>query len=336
MRAIIGVDVGSTTMSGGLVTAEGEILAVVQAATHRRGRGSAVDSLLEIVTGLVSDASARGIELLGVGIGIPGLIDAEKGMMCSSDNYVPEFYLVPLADRVAARTGLPVFVDNDVNTLALAEWTFGLERGVSSLVLLAVGTGIGGGVILNSALVRGHAGYAGELGHMTVNFRGPLCFCGTRGCLDAYVGGAQIAGHARASTHPGSMLMVRAGHDPGAITSAMVFEAAAAGDPQAAKIVDEACEALAASLGGLVNAFNPEVLVVTGGVANGFAPLEADLVSRIAAYALKPALARTRIAVVPSDKRRTVRGGAALVLYELSRRERSAALMSGPHASPGS
>jgi glucokinase len=317
MSAIIGVDVGSTTMSGGLVTAEGEILTAVQIPTHRDGRGSALATLVGVVDGLLADARARGRALLGVGVGLPGLVDTGKGLMRSSDNYVPEFHEVPLADRLATQTGLPAFVDNDVNALALAEWTFGLGRGASSLVVLAIGTGIGGGMILNSELVRGTSGYAGEFGHMTVNFRGPLCgACGGRGCLAAYLDGTQIAAQARWLMASGA-----AGRDRGTITAEMVFEAAAAGHRLATRIVDEACEALAAGLGAIVNAFNPQVLVVTGGVAKSLALLETDIVRRTASYALGPALEETRIAFVPSDKRKTVRGGAALVLYELARRE---------------
>jgi glucokinase len=330
MSAIIGVDVGSTTMSGGLVTADGEVLAVVQIPTLRDGRGSALDTLVGVVDGFLADAAARGLTLFGIGVGLPGLVDAVKGVMRPSDNYVPEFHDVPLADRLAAQTGLPAFVDNDVNALALAEWTFGLGRGATSLVLLAIGTGIGGGIILNSELVRGPSGYAGEFGHMTVNFRGPLCaVCGSRGCIAAYLDGSHIAAQARA------LMGHRAGgRDPGAVTAAMVFEAAAAGDRLATRIVDEACEALAAGLGAIVNTLNPQVLVVTGGVAKSLAPLEKDIVMRTAGYALGPALEQTRIAIVASDKRKTVRGGAALVLYELARREHLVATRSARHDAP--
>ena len=117
MSAIIGVDVGSTTMSGGLVTAEGEILSAVQMPTHRDGRGSALDTLVEVVDGLLTEARARDIALLGVGVGLPGLVDGSEGIMRSSSNHVPEFHDVSLADRLAAQTRLPAFVDNDVNAL---------------------------------------------------------------------------------------------------------------------------------------------------------------------------------------------------------------------------
>jgi glucokinase len=323
MRVIIGVDVGGTTISGGLVTPEGKVVDVVQVATHRDGRGTAVETLLEVVDGLISDAAARGFAPLGIGVGLAAPVDPETGLIRSRENHIPEFYLVPLAERIGARTGMAVFVDNDVNALALAEWMFGLGRGTASLVLLAIGTGMGGGVILNDTLVRGHGGCAGEFGHMTVNFRGPLCMCGGRGCLATYIDGFQIAAQAKSLARGvQSPLLSLAHDDPEAITSAMVFEAAAAGDALAAGIVDEACEALAAGLGSIVNSFNPEVLVVTGGVTTSLVRLEADIVRRTATYALRPALAQTQIAIVPSDKRETVRGGAALVLYELARRER--------------
>jgi glucokinase len=331
MRVIIGIDVGGTTISGGLVTPEGKVVDVVQVATHRDGRGTAVETLLEVVGGLVADAAARGFAPLGIGVGLAGPVNPVTGTLRSRENHIPEFYLVPVAERIRARSGLAAFVDNDVNALALAEWMFGLGRGTASLVILAIGTGIGGGVILNDTLVRGHSGYAGEFGHMTVNFRGPLCMCGGRGCLATYVDGFQIAAQARSlARRINSSLLGLAGDDPEAITSAMVFDAAARGDTLAAGIVDEACEALAAGLGSIVNAFNPEVLVVTGGVANSLASREADVVRRTATYALRPALAQTQIAIVPSDKRETVRGGAALVLYELARRERaSTSLVAG-------
>jgi glucokinase len=334
MRVIIGVDVGGTTISGGFVTPEGKVVDVVRVATHRDGRGTAVETLLEVVDGLVSDAAARGFVPLGIGVGLAGPVNADTGMLLARENHIPEFHLVPLAERIHLRTGLAAFVDNDVNALALAEWMFGLGRGAASLVLLAIGTGMGGGVILNNTLVRGHNGYAGEFGHMTVNFRGPLCMCGGRGCLSTYIDGFQIATQARslARRFPSPLLRLADG-DPEAITSAMVFEAAADGDTLAAGIVDEACEALGAGLGSLVNAFNPEVVVVTGGVANSLARLEADIVRRTATYALGPALAQTQIAIVPSDKRETVRGGAALVLYELARRERPSPPLVAGHTS---
>jgi glucokinase len=237
---------------------------------------------------------------------------------------VPEFADIRLGEQIVTRTGIPAFVDNDANALALGEWTFGVARGAASVVLLAVGTNVGGGIIHEHRVVRGHAGFGGELGHVPINFDGPECFCGGRGCLGMYLGGAQMALEAqrRVERQRPSPLLSLASGDVAAITSKTVFEAARASDPLAQRMVDEACEALGASLGGIVNSLNPEVLVVTGGVAESLVPLEADILRRVRRYAYPPAIATTRICIVTTDKARSMRGAAALVLYELEQRGR--------------
>ena len=324
-HTILGIDVGATTISGGLVTDQGDVLEVIQAATHRDGPGTAVETLLEVVGRLWSLARARGLALAGVGVGVPGAVDPEKGVMARPPYHpVPELADLRLAERIHAQTGLPAFVDNDANALALGEWTFGLARGATSLVLLAIGTGVGGGIIEDGVIVRGHGGFAGELGHVPINFDGPPCFCGGRGCLGMYVGGHQMAceAQARVQRQPDSALLALAGGDPGAITSKMVFEAAAGGDSLAHAMIEEACESLGASLAGIVSGLNPEVVIITGGVAASLVALEDEILRRARRYAFPPALADTRIHIVAGDKRRTMRGAAVLVLYELERQAR--------------
>jgi len=322
---MMGIDVGATTIAGGLVTGAGDVLEVVQARTHRNGAGTAVETLLGVVDDLLVKTAARGLSLVGVGVGVPGAIDPEKGVMVKPPHHpVPEFADLRLGEQISTRTGIPAFVDNDANALALGEWTFGIGRGSASLVLLAVGTNVGGGIIHDHRVVRGHAGFGGELGHVTINFDGPSCFCGGKGCLGMYLGGAQMALEARRRIDPlrPSALLTLAGGEVSAITSKIVFEAARAGDPVAQGMVDEACEALGANLGGIVNGMNPEVVIITGGVAESLVPLETDILQRVRRYAYAPALSNTRICIVPADKRRTMRGAAALVLYELAHRGR--------------
>src|SRR5207244_1973632 len=149
------------------------------------------------------------------------------------------------------RFGLPTFVDNDVNALALAEWTFGAGHGVRSLVVLALGTGLGAGIVLDGRLVRGAEGFGGELGHSPVKFDGRPCWCGGRGCLAVYASGRGIAEAARARVagRAGEALLTAAGGDPARITAPLVFRAAAHGDPTATGIVEEACLALGAMIG---------------------------------------------------------------------------------------
>ena len=190
---LIGVDVGSTHMSGGLVTPDGEVLSVTETRTHRDGPGTALDTILGVVSDLLAQASDQGCPVEGIGIGLPGIVDIEGGTMRKGFHLVPELVGAPLVELVGARSGVPVFIDNDVNALGLGEWTWGVGRGAGSMVMLALGTGVGGAVILDGHLVRGKSGYGGELGHVSVKFDGRPCVCGIRGCLSAYAAGVGMA-----------------------------------------------------------------------------------------------------------------------------------------------
>jgi predicted NBD/HSP70 family sugar kinase len=318
---VVGVDVGASTISAGLVRRDGTILTAAQAPTL--GEGAVVDTILALVDRTLATARERDVEVSGIGIGLPGLVDVEKGFMRSIPrSWLAELCDVPLAALIQERSGHAVFVDNDVNALSLAEWMFGLGRGASSLVTVAIGTGIGAGLILDGRLVRGHNQIAGEVGHLSVSIDGPTCVCGGIGCLATYVAGGMIADRARErlAGYPTSTLVARAGGDPARIGAPLLFQAAAEGDPLAHAVVEDACEALATGIGGIVNLLNPEVIVITGGVAVSLAPLRDDILRRVRRRALAAALDATTVRVVPSDKRGTVRGGAALVLYETARR----------------
>ena len=249
--AIVGIDVGATTTSAGLVTPEGEILAFAEAPTRTTGGDTPVNIALALATELTSRARGMGMPLAGIGVGLPGLVDAEKGMMIYEVNHVPEFAHVPLADLLRGSTGLTTFVDNDVNVLALGEHRFGVGRGADSLVMLAIGTGVGGAVIIGDALVRGHASCAGEFGHLPIDPNGPVCRCGNRGCLNAFAAGMSMAGRGRerAVAAPHSLLMALAGGDPDRITAQLVFRAAAMGDPAAGSTLPNSRSTLSSRCG---------------------------------------------------------------------------------------
>lgn len=299
----IGVDVGGTTVAVGLVGADGLVLEHGQAPTHARGAGTALEAIVDLIERLQDAARARGVAVTGVGVGVPGIVDVERGAVGRDIHYVPELVGVPLADLLGRRLGLPVFVDNDVNVLTLAEWMWGAGRGARSLVMLALGTGVGGGIILDGRLHRGHAGFGGELGHVPIDFDGPACICGGRGCLKAFVSGTDI----------GLRAGERLGHPASA---AEVFRLAAEGDAAADAMVEEVCQALGAGLAIIVNGLNPERVLVAGSVAKSLRPLEARLRASLARYAFAEALRSTQLEILSLDKDATVRGGAALVHYE--------------------
>jgi len=252
-------------------------------------------------------------------------VDPVSGRVGEPVPHVPELAGRALAAELTERFGLPVFVDNDVNALALGEWMFGAGRGAGSLVVLAPGTSFGAGIVLDGRVVRGAAGFGGELGHAPVKFDGGPCWCGGRGCLALYASGRGIAEAARARVAglSDAPLLAAAGGDPRAITAPLVFRAAREGDPVASSVVDEACRALGAMLGTVVNGLNPEVVVITGGVAESLVPLAAQILARAGEYAFDRALAATRVTIAPSDKRTSMRGAAALAIYEIERTARS-------------
>lgn len=318
---VVGVDVGASTISAGLVCPDsGAVLETVQAPVG--GGRDTVATITDLIDQVLAIAQRQGARVDGIGVGLPGLVDVENGTVRPMATWLPELGGVPLVSLLQERTGRRVFVDNDVNALALAEWMFGAGRGASSLVTVAIGTGIGAGVILDGALVRGHVAGAGEIGHLAVSLTGPHCVCGGIACLGTYVGGRFIPDRVRErlAQYPDTTVLARAGGDPGRITADHVFRAAAGGDPLAGELVDDACEALAVGIGALVSMLNPEVIVITGGVAASLAPLWEDIMKRTRRRALGPALDATAVRLVLADKRATTRGGAALVRYETARR----------------
>jgi glucokinase len=313
-RVLLGVDVGGTTTAAGLVTQAGEVVAEERAPTHRAGAATAGATIARLVESLLGRAGREGLDVEGIGVGVPGIVDARTGEIGEEAHHVPDLVGQPLARVLTQRFGRPAFIDNDVNALALGEWLFGAGRGARSLVVLAPGTGFGAAIVLDGRLVRGARGFGGELGHVPVKFDGPPCWCGGRGCLSLYASGRGIAEAARAVAAPG--LRQRAGGDPMAIDAPLVFAAAAAGDAVAAALVGDAVQALGAMIAIVVNGLNPEVVLVTGGVAAAFLTVERRVLAAAAEYAFARALADTRVSIVPGDKASSMRGAAALVLYE--------------------
>jgi glucokinase len=298
------------------------VLVHTDAPTHRDGPGTAEGTIIGLTEHVRRRLDADGIPPVAIGVGVPALVDPTTGTIGDEVPHVPELRHRPLGNVLAARFGMPVFVDNDVNALALGEATFGAGRGTSSLVVLAPGTGFGSGIVLDGRLVRGARSFGAEFGHVPVKFDGRPCWCGGRGCLAVYASGRGIAEAARerVSAREPSRMLDDAGGDAARITAAIVFAAATRGDVAARAVVDEACHALGAMIATIVNGLNPELVIVTGGVAASYAALERTILRFAAEHAFARALASTRVCIVPGDKRVSVRGAAALAFYELAGR----------------
>ncbi len=261
---LLGHDIGGTKLAVTVADRNGMILQKVRRPTEaERGPRAVVASLVDMSREAMARAALSPAELAGVGVSCGGPLDTETGVVYAPPN-LPGWDEVPLRAWLESALSLPVFVENDANASALAEWSFGAGRGCRHMVYLTMSTGIGGGIILDGRLYRGPNDTAGEVGHMTIVENGPVCGCGKRGCLEALCSGPSIARRAREKVQAahGSRMVDLAGSEPACITAETVMDAARQDDPAAREIVDETARYMAVGLGNIVNILNPEVIVI--------------------------------------------------------------------------
>ena len=255
----VGIDVGGTKCLG-VVLHDGRIVAEDRRPTPK-GHAAIADTIAELAASL-----GHGDTL---GVGVPGLVTRD-GVLRAAPNLcdVVDF---DVAGMVADRVGHPVTVDNDATCATLAEWRLGAAAGCDDVVLVTLGTGIGGGLVLGGVLQRGHNGFTGEYGHMVVDPDGPPCVCGRRGCWERYASGSGMARLAREAALGGRLRRVVevAGGDPELVRGEHVHHAAREGDPEALAVVDEFGRWVALGLVNLTNAVDPERFVLGGGLAVG-------------------------------------------------------------------
>jgi glucokinase len=261
-RRVIGIDAGGTKLLGGVVDEQ----LVVHHRVHRTWRGGDRAETLAIFVAAVEEIRAAAPDVDAVGFGIPSLVDRERGVSVWS-NHLP-IGDVPFRDLMSERLGLPVFVDNDTNAAILAEHRHGAARGADHAVMLALGTGIGGGLVIGGRVHRGTRGFAGELGHMTIDLHGEDCpgGCPGRGCFESLVSGRAIGiaarrlGEQAAGSTFGKLIA-----EGGEIRGGLVTELAHDGDEQALAALTSVGERLGIGIAGLVNALDPGVVVIGGG-----------------------------------------------------------------------
>ena len=295
MRYIVGIDVGGTNIVVGTVAEDGsEVLGLVSEPTlAEQGADAVVARIVKLAR--ASMAEARGREIAGVGIGSPGPLDTKTGVVLLTPNL--GWINMPLRDRVASALGLPATLDNDANCAIFGEWWRGAARGVDHVVGLTIGTGIGGGIVLGGQIYHGASDIAGEIGHMTIDANGRRCKCGNDGCLEAYASGPAIAARAVEGIASGAetALPQYVGGDLSRITAQVVYEAAHDGDAYALEMVRETAKLLGAGVANIVNIFNPEIVVICGGVTLAGEKLFGPLRSEVQRRAFKPAWEVCRI-----------------------------------------
>lgn len=294
----VGVDLGGTKIEVALVDATGSVLMRRGLAT-RIGEGPVVIQT-EIIETVMDLRERAGAGPAALGIGVAGQVDPVTGTVHFAPNL--QWREVPIGRVLRDALGMPVFVTNDVRAATWGEWLHGAGRGCGDIVCLFVGTGIGGGVVSGGRMLTGCSNTAGELGHITVDLDGPLCNCGNHGCMEALAGGWAIARRAREAVGndpvAGALLLRKAGGRAEGINARAVSQAYAEGDPMASRILESAVRALAAGAVSLVNAFNPSLLILGGGVIEGL-PWLVDRVDR-EVHRRALAVAGAPLQVIPS------------------------------------
>lgn len=315
---LLGLDFGGTKLASGLVdTTRGELVASARRPTEPAGGATlALATMLDMARELIAQAPG---DVSGVGINFGGPVDSAGGIVLHS-HHVPGWDNVPLAARVEAALGLHAVLENDANGQALAEWRFGAGRGSRSMAYLNVGTGIGGGLVLDGRLWRGAHGVAGEFGHMVIRPGGPICTCGRSGCLEALAAGPAMGRRARAALAAAppqirsASAMLRFVDSPDRVTGRELTAAAAEGDRLALEVLDAICDDLALGIANILSSVDPDLLVLGGGAAELPPPLFSRLLARVSAACL-PGTERTidlRLATLGGNA--GIYGGAAVLL----------------------
>lgn len=268
-RVVIGIDLGGSAVRLSTVTSNGRLRYSKRVdISERREKDYVISSIITNIKELKAIENGSRNEVIAIGIGSPGIIDIKRGIVLTSPNF-KDWKKVRLKTIIENEFNLPVILDNDANAAAYGEKWKGVGRKVDSMVCLTMGTGIGGGIILNREVWHGSDGMAGEIGHMTVNPDGPLCNCGNTGCLEVYSSATGMVRSAISHLKSGrkSNLKKHSSGDSSGITAIMIYDAALRGDRLSVEILAEAGKYLGIAIASLINILNPEMIVMAGAVS---------------------------------------------------------------------
>jgi glucokinase len=324
VRYVLGIDIGGTNLVVGSVAEDGSALhALGSEPTHAEaGETDVLDRLIALAKRTIDQTRSEvpGAEIIGIGVGAPGPLDTKSGIVLLTPNL--GWVNLPLRRIIHERLGLPAALDNDANCAVLGEWWMGAARGTRNAIGITIGTGIGGGIIVDGKLYHGASDCAGEIGHTTIDTEGRRCKCGNYGCLEAYASGPNIALRACEGIEAGAVSQLASYVDGelGKITAQTVYQAAHDGDDLALEVVNDTAKFLGAGIANLVNVFNPEVVVVCGGVTLAGEHLFGPLRREVARRAFKPAVAVCRIVPCELSGTAGVYGAAKVFLNQAEER----------------
>jgi glucokinase len=284
VRWLIGVDVGGTKVAAGLVNKHGEMGHHLRVPMNPRGTAEEGFAAVTLVLDQLLQSSREVSAGIPIGVCAPGPLDPRTGVVLNPPN-VPCWRNFPLVAEIHRRYGVAAKLDNDANAAALAESLWGAGRGYANVFYACIGTGIGTGIVLDGKIFHGRTGSAAEGGHVSIDYRGPACGCGKKGCIEALTSGTAIARRMREALveHPeqGAQLLALASGNAAEIRSEMVGRAARVGDPLARQLLTETVEYLAIWLGNIVDLLEPDVMILGGGVSEMLRPHFGELQARL-------------------------------------------------------
>lgn len=282
---VVGVDLGGTKIATALLDRSGQVLQRIQfQTTELKTAEEVIDCLVHSVNEVRGERS-----IAGVGVASPGAVDTERGMILNGTN-LPGWAEIPLRQEMAKRLGgVPVKVVNDANAAAWGEYYAGAGKGARTMVYVTISTGIGSGIVLDGKLLLGSSGYAGELGHTMIGLGGPICSCGRPGCWEAYASGTSIARFAvEAAAVKASLMTELAAEDGISIGAKHLFEAARQGDAVAQETVEQVTYYIALGLVNVVHTFNPDCIVIGGGVSRAGEALFVPVKNKTSELVMEP------------------------------------------------
>lgn len=321
---IIGIDLGGSKILSAVINSRGKILASDRRKTQaQRGTDTVINNILVSVRNAVKKSGIDFNDIAAVGLGAPGISNPQTGIVYRSPN-LPGWQGVPLKNIVETELRKKTFLINDANAAALGEMRYGAAVGYKNFIYITISTGIGGGIVINGKLYTGASGMAGEVGHIVVESDGLPCNCGGAGCWELYASGSAIARRAQEKIKQGkkTKLMALSGGDIDRIDAPLIEKAARQGDHLAKKLVAETAKYLGIGLGSLINIFNPELIVLGGGLVKIGDPLNEPAIKEAANHSYHEAYESVKFTLAKLGNNSGVLGAAVYAQNELQKSRR--------------
>lgn len=312
----VGVDLGGTTIKFGIVSEKGKIVAKNCLDTLAdQGPEKVIKQIKKGIKELLKE-SKYNIE--GVGIGSPGMVILKKGTVENPPN-LPGWGKIPLGSRLEKDLSIPVFVENDANAAAVGEMIFGAGKKLDNFIMITLGTGVGGGLIINKKVYRGETGAAGEIGHMSINRDGKQCNCGNRGCIEAYAGINYLSAivEEQLEDHKDSLIYKWNREEDKKLEPKLIHDAAEAGDPFALEIIHELALNLGAGMSSIINLLDIGTVIMGGGVAGFGDRLFADIRESLSQRVLKSIAPRVKVKEAKLKNEAGILGASSLVFHKM-------------------